>query len=58
MIAQILPVHHAIRTDAAGVAEPRNADTLPDVQVLNASADRIDPANNLVARNNRNVRVG
>ena len=58
MVAQILPVHHAIRTDAAGVAEPRNADTLPHVQVLNAGADRIDPANDLMARNNRNVRVG
>ena len=58
MIAQIFPVHHAIGTRAAGVAEPRNADTLADVQVLDAGADRIDPANDLMARDNRNVRVG
>ena len=58
MVAQIFPVHHAIGTDAAGVAEPRNADTLPHVQVLNAGTDRIDPANDLMAGNNRNVRVG
>jgi hypothetical protein len=58
MITQIFPVHHAIGTDAAGVAEPRNADTLADVQVLDLYADDIDPANNLMARDNRNVRVG
>ena len=40
------------------MAEPRNADTLADVQVLDAGADRIDPANDLMARDNRNVRVG
>ena len=58
MIAQIFPVHHAIGTDAAGVAEPRNADTLADVQVLDACADGIDPANDLMARDDRNLRVG
>jgi hypothetical protein len=40
------------------VAEPGNADTLPHVQILNAGTDRIDPANNLMAGNNRDVRVG
>jgi hypothetical protein len=57
-VAQIFPVHHAIGTNAAGVAEPRNADTLEHVQVLNAGTDRIDPANDLVAGNNRDVAVG
>jgi len=41
-----------------GVAEPRNADTLANAHALNSGTDRIDPANNLVARNNRNARVG
>ena len=57
MIAQIFPVHHAIGTDAAGVAEPRNADTLAHVQALDAGADCIDPAYDLVAWDNRHYRV-
>jgi hypothetical protein len=39
------------------MAEPRNADTLAHVQVLDAGADRIDPAYDLVARDNRHYRI-
>jgi hypothetical protein len=39
------------------MAEPRNADTLAHVQVLDAGADRIDSAYDLVARDNRHYRI-
>ena len=58
MIAQIFPMHHAIGTDAASVAEPRNADTLADAQALDPGADRVNSAYDLMARDNRNVRIG
>jgi hypothetical protein len=58
MIAQIFPTHHAVGTDATGVAEPRNADTLANAQALDSGTDRVDSAYDLVARDNRNVGVG
>jgi hypothetical protein len=58
MIAQIFPMHHAVGTNATGVAEPRNADTLANAQALDFGTDRVDTAYDLVARDNRNVRVG
>jgi hypothetical protein len=40
------------------VAEPRNADTLANAQVLDAGTYRVDTAYDLVAGDNRNARVG
>ena len=57
-IAEIFLSAHAIGADAAGVAEPRNADALAHAQPLDAGPDRIDPADDLVARDDRHLRVG
>ncbi len=57
-IAQVFPSRHAIGTDAAGMAEPRNADALTHAQPLDALPDRIDPADDLVAWDDRHNRVG
>ena len=48
----------AIRADATGMAEPRNADALTDVQSLDARANRINATNDLVAWNDRHFRIG
>ena len=37
--------------------EPWNSDTLTRPQVVNATTDRIDPSNDLVAGNDGNLRV-
>ena len=58
VIAQIFAVPDAIGADAAGVAEPGNADALAHLQPLDPGADRIDPADDLVARDDRHLRVG
>jgi hypothetical protein len=52
-IAQIFAAGAAIGTDAARMAEPWNSDTFADAQPLDASSDRFDPTNNLVAGNDR-----
>jgi hypothetical protein len=39
------------------MAQPRNADTLTHAPPLYASPDHIDPADDLVARNDRHLRV-
>jgi hypothetical protein len=39
------------------VAEPRNADALTHAQPFDASPDHIDPADDLVARDDRHLRV-
>src|ERR1019366_5441052 len=57
-IAEIFSAVDAIGANAAGVAEPRNADAFTDAQLLDASPDCIDPADDLVARNDRHLRVG
>ena len=57
MVAQVFPVHAAIRTDAAGVAEPRDTDALAHCQPFHAGSDRIDPADDLVTGDDRHVRV-
>ena len=58
MIAQIFSMHHAVGTDATGVAEPRNADTLANAQALDSGTDRVDSAYDLVARDNRSCGLG
>ena len=40
------------------MAKPWNADSLTDVQPLDAGSERVDSADNLVARNDRHLRVG
>jgi hypothetical protein len=52
MIAKIFALPHAIGTDSAGVAEPRNTDAFTDPQPLDPGADRIDPAHNLMPGDN------
>jgi hypothetical protein len=41
---------YAIGANAAGMAEPWNADPLTHFQSLHASPDRVNPADDLVAR--------
>jgi hypothetical protein len=52
-IAEVFPLRLAIGTDAAGMAEPGNADPLTHGQPGNARPDRVDPADDLVARDDR-----
>ena len=44
---------HAIGTNAAGMAKPRNADTLTHFQSLHTSPDRINPPDDLMPGNDR-----
>jgi hypothetical protein len=43
-------MHPAIKTGPAGVTEPGNADAFTHPQAFDASTDRIDPTDDLVAR--------
>ena len=58
MIAEIFLAARAIRTDAAGVAEPWKADALTDAEPLDTGSDRIDPTDDFVARRDRDLRIG
>jgi hypothetical protein len=40
------------------VPEPRNADALTHAQALDPRSDHIDPADDLMARDDRHLRVG
>ena len=57
-IAKILLVCHAVRADAAGVAEPWNADALTHAEPLDTGSDRIDPTDDFVAGRDRHLRIG
>ena len=54
-IAKVFLVTPAIGTYAAGVAEPRNADALTQVQPFDARPDRIDTADDFVPRDDRHL---
>jgi trans-2-enoyl-CoA reductase len=58
MVAKVLVTTRAIGADAAGVAEPRNADAFTDAQSLDARSERIDAANDLVTGNDWNMWIG
>ncbi len=51
MIAEIFLATHAIRADAAGMTEPRNADALTYFESLYPRTHHIHPADNLMAGN-------
>jgi hypothetical protein len=57
MIAQIFTAARAKSADATGVAQPGDADALASVQIEDAGADRIDPADDFVTRDDRDLRV-
>ena len=57
MVAQVFSLHAAVGTDAASVAEPRDADALAHCQPFHVGSDRIDAADDLVARDDRHNRV-
>jgi hypothetical protein len=40
------------------VTQPGDADALPDAQSGDADADRVDPADDFVSRNDGNTRIG
>jgi hypothetical protein len=48
---------HAVRAHAAGMPEPRDAHAFSHVHSLDASPDRVDPADNFMARNDGHRRV-
>ena len=52
-VAQILLTASAIEAFAAGVAEPGNADPFAYLQVADTSAQRVHPADHLMAGNDR-----
>ncbi len=53
LIAQIFLTARAIRADAAGVTEPGDSHTLPERHPFDAGPDCLDPADDLVARDDR-----
>ena len=57
-VAQVLPLHQTIGADAAGVAEPRNADALTELEPLDAPPERIDAADDLMPRDDGQTRLG
>jgi hypothetical protein len=56
-IAQVLTAAATIGTDAAGVAEPGDADTLADREAGDPLPHRGDPPDDLVAGHDRKLRV-
>src|SRR5690606_38818055 len=56
-IAQILVARATVRTGAAGVAEPRDADALAEREARDAGAERVHTADDLVAGNDRPLRM-
>jgi len=57
-VAKVLPLRHAIGADAAGVAEPGDADPLAEAQPRYARPDRLDAADDLVTGDDRRFRIG
>src|SRR5450759_5839397 len=57
-IAQVLALHRTIGTHAAGVAEPRNPDPRAELQPPDFGSDRVDPSDDLMPRDYRQVRFG
>jgi hypothetical protein len=57
VIAEIFLAARAIGTDTAGVAKPRNPNALTHPQALDASPDLVDPSNDLMAWDDRQLRV-
>jgi hypothetical protein len=57
-IAQIFAAGTTIRTDATGRAEPGHADPLADRKPRHASPQRSDPSHDLMAGNERKLRIG
>jgi branched-chain amino acid aminotransferase len=49
-VAKVLVTLGAIGTVAAGMAQPRNADASADVEAVHVGAERVDAADDLVAR--------
>jgi hypothetical protein len=56
-IAQIFASCAAVRTNAAGGGEPRQADVRAERKTADAGTDRSHPADNLVARHDRQLRI-
>jgi hypothetical protein len=57
-VAKVLLAAPAIGTFAAGVTEPGNTDAFADFQGGDAGAKRVDPADHLMARNDRIGDIG
>ncbi len=57
MIAEIFAVLHAIGADSAGVTEPGYADALTHPQAFDTRSNCIDPTDDLVARDDRQMRI-
>jgi hypothetical protein len=57
MVAKVFPLHMAIGTGTAGVAEPRDTNAFAYRQLFDTKANCIDPADNFVAGNDRYQRI-
>ncbi|GFE77468.1 hypothetical protein NTCA1_51170 [Novosphingobium sp. TCA1] len=57
-ITKVFLVAAAIGASAAGVSQPGDADPLSDRKPRNPIAKRIDPADDLMARNDGNMSIG
>jgi hypothetical protein len=58
MIAQIFLMPYTIRTDATGLTEPWNSNSLTQTQPIDASPNQINPTDDFVAWNDWNFWVG
>ena len=57
VVAEIFLPGCAVTANAAGVAEPRDADALVEVQALDTGADCVDAADDFMARDDRHASV-
>ncbi len=57
MVTEVLAAGEAIGADAVGVAQPRNPDPLAEPEALHARPERIDPTDDLVAGDDRQMGV-
>jgi len=57
-VAEVFLLRDAIGAGAAGMAQPGDADPLANPHALDAAADGIDPADDLMTWNDRHFRIG
>jgi hypothetical protein len=58
IVAEVFPLAEAIIAVAAGAPEPGNTDPLPDREAANEGTHGIDPPDDLVPWNHRQLRLG
>jgi hypothetical protein len=57
VVTKVFAIAQAVATDTTGMAEPGNADALADPKVFHPGTDRIDTSDDLVAGDDRQLRI-